>query len=328
MRNYLLLICFFFSSYEVFAKNCQETRMGFDIGSGSTKMMVAKVDFCEKKLLEVLYSESRPVAYNEDLEKSANESLSPEMTGKGLGILQEMVLKGKVFKPKKSYGVATSVFRKAKNGTEVIKGFSKKLGVKLDVISQKDEALLGYLAAKSQIKGKESDVIVWDIGGGSMQIIDLDERGNPQIYFGELASVTFKNMFMEVIQMKNMEQGISPNPILDKREQGIALARTYARLHVPVAIKSKLKDHTVVGIGGVHSQSIKNQLQLKEMKYTLSELEQASKTQVLKSDKELVGDYKVTDVTNLLLVQGFMEGLGVNEVNVINASLLQGVLVR
>ena len=64
------------------------------------------------------------------------------------------------------------------------------------------------------------------------------------------------------------------------------------------------------------------------MKYTLSEIELAGKTQVLKADKDLKGKYRETDVTNLLLVQGFMEGLGIKEIKIIDGTLLQGVVLK
>lgn len=303
--------------------------MGLDIGSGSTKMMVAKVDFCKNKILEVLHNESQAVQYNEDLDKSKDGNLSPAIIEKGQNVIGGMLTKGKTFKPKKIFGVATSVFRKSKNGGDVIKGFARKLKVRLEVISQEEEAMLGYLSVLSLIDDKDSkDIVVWDIGGGSMQMFSMDKSKKPHMYLGDLASVTFKNMVIEVLQSKSLESTPSPNPIADKRAQVLALARSYSKLHVPPMIKYDLKDHTVIGVGGVHSQSIKNQLQLKEMKYTVEQLDAAGKSQSEKADKDLPGDYRATDVTNLLLVQGFMEGLGIKEVKIVNATLIQGVMLR
>lgn len=333
MKNYfyLVLFCSLFTSLEVLAKNCQEVRMGLDIGSGSTKMMVAKVDFCKNKVLEVLHNESQAVQYNEDLEKHSDNNLSPVIIAKGQEVLTGMINKGKTFKPKKIYGVATSVFRKSQNGTDVIKGFARKLKVRLEVISQEEEATLGYLSVLSLMDEKTNEnrnIVVWDIGGGSMQMFSMEKNNKPHMYLGDLASVTFKNMVIEVIQSKTLESTTTPNPIGDKREQIVTLARSYSRLHVPASIKHDLLDHTVVGVGGVHGNSIKNQLQLKDGQYTLEELDKAGKAQSQKSDKDLVGDYRSTDVTNLLLVQGFMEGLGIKEVKIVNANLLQGVMLK
>lgn len=331
MKKYLFIVLLFsvFISIESHAKNCEEIRMGVDIGSGSTKIMTAKVNFCQNKILEVLQNESVPVSYNEDLEKSKDGQLSQEIADKGYAALSAMVIRGRSFKPKKSYAVATSVFRKASNGHDVIKGFARKLKISMEVISQEEEARLGYLSVKSTMPEMDNkDMIVWDIGGGSMQMFSIDKNKKAQRYLGDLASVTFKNMVIEVIQEKDTQKVTTPNPIGDKREQVIALARSYSRLHVPIILKEAIKDHVMVGVGGVHSHSIRNQLGTKESHYTLAELDKAGKSQVKKSDKDLEGDYRSTDVTNLLLVQGFMEGLGISEVKVANASLLQGIMFR
>ena len=293
--------------------------------------MVAKVDFCKKKILEVLLQESRPVSYNEDLEKSIDGNLSPVIIEKGLSALNEMTTKAKALRPKRSYGVATSVFRKSKNGTDVIKGFAKKLKLRLEVIDQEEEAMLGYLSVMSLMDDKTigtKGMVVWDIGGGSMQMFSQDEGKKAQKYLGDLASVTFKNMVIEVLENKTLESAVTPNPIGDKRDQAIALARSYARIHVPQGLKADIYERVVVGVGGVHSHSIRGQIGTKEMKYTLEELDKASKIQAKKGDDELTGDYRSTDVTNLLLVQGFMEALGIKEVQVVNATLLQGVLLK
>ena len=305
--------------------------MGLDIGSGATKVLVAKIDYCKNKVLEVLHSESRPVEYNEDLDKNNDGNLSPVIIAKGQSVLSDMITKGKTFKPKKTYGVATSVFRKSQNGTDIIKGFARKFKVQLEVITQEEEAKLGYYSVLSLMDDKtieNKNIVVWDIGGGSMQMFSIEKNNRPHMYLGDLASVTFKNMVTEVIQSKPIESNSTPNPIGDKREQVIALARSYSRLHVPAAIKRDLLDHTIVGVGGVHGNSIKNQLNLKTMEYSLEELEKAGKIQAQKSDKDLIGDYRSTDVTNLLLVQGFMEGLGIKEVKIMNANLLQGVILK
>jgi exopolyphosphatase/guanosine-5'-triphosphate,3'-diphosphate pyrophosphatase len=327
----LPLLFVLIASAPAMAKHCQEVRMGLDIGSGSTKIMVAKVDFCKSKILEVLYKDFRSVPYNEDLEKSTDGKLSPAIVEKGLSTLKEMVTKANTFKPKRNYGVATSVFRKAANGVDVIKTMARKLNLRLEVISQETEARLAYYSVQGLLDEKTIDpkkVVIWDIGGGSMQIYTMTDSKKPVMYLGDLASVTFKNMIIEVLQSRPLDDAASPNPIGDKREQVIALARSYARLHVPMELKQLLKDRVMIGVGGVHGFSIKNQLQLKEPVYTLEDLDKAGRVQVAKSDKDLTGDYRTTDVSNLLLVQGFMEGLELKEVKILSANLVQGALLK
>lgn len=331
MKYYLVLfLVFFFSIQNAFAKNCKENRMGLDIGSGSTKMMVAEVDFCKKVLIKVLAQDSRPVAYNEDFEKSKDESIGSETEDKGLKALQELITQANTFKVKHMRGVATSVFRKAKNGKEIIARFSKKLKIPLKVISQEEEGQLGYQSALVNLKDFDSEkkLIVWDIGGGSMQMIGKDDSNKFQYYLGNLASVNFKNMIIEVFQLKSIEATTSPNPIGLSRTNAIALAKSYARLHVPPFFFNNKGDYEYVGVGGVHNFSVKAQLQLKEGSYSLRQLDDKAIQQAQKSDADLTGDYKATDVSNLLLVQGFMEALGIREVTLAKASLLEGIVLE
>lgn len=329
--KYLFLVFIFLTivTQNVFAKSCQENRLAFDIGSGATKMMVAEVDFCNKKILKVLTTDSRPLMYNEDFEKSKDGNIGTDTEEKGLQALKELLIQAKTFNPKRTSGVATSVFRKAKNGKEIIARFSKKLKISLKVISQEEEAILGYSSAMATTTDldKSKKIIVWDIGGGSMQMVGKDEDKKTHFYLGNLASVSFKNMIIEVFQLKSIEKTLSPNPIGLSRPNAIALARTYARLHVPSFFINENNNTEFIGIGGVHNQSIKNQLQLKEGKYGLRQLEDKGIQQAQKNDADLTGDYRATDVSNILLVQGFMEALGIREVTLAKASLLEGIVL-
>lgn len=320
-----------FSIQSSFAKSCQENRMGLDIGSGSTKMMVAEVDICKKAILKVLAQDSRPVQYNEDFEKSKDGTIGNETEAKGLKALEELIAQAKTFKVKSSKGVATSVFRKAKNGNEIIARFAKKLKMNLKVISQEEEALLGYKSAIATLKDVDTqmNIIVWDIGGGSMQMVGKDSEGKDQFYLGNLASVSFKNMIIEVFQLKTVEATPSPNPIGLSRTNAIALAKAYARLHVPPFFFNNNRNNVYVGVGGVHNFSVKSQLQIKDgASYSLRQLDEKAVQQAQKTDADLSGDYRATDVSNLLLVEGFMEALGIREVQLAKASLLEGIVLQ
>ena len=112
MKHLLITFVFIFVT-PAFAKVCNENRMGLDIGSGSTKMMVAEVDICSKKIIKILVNESRSVGYNDDYEKSKDQSITKAMEDKGLAALEELIALGKVHKPKKTKGVATSVLLKS-----------------------------------------------------------------------------------------------------------------------------------------------------------------------------------------------------------------------
>ena len=50
----LLLLAFMALSFSALGEDCIFTRAAFDVGSGTTRMKVAKVDVCKNTILKVL----------------------------------------------------------------------------------------------------------------------------------------------------------------------------------------------------------------------------------------------------------------------------------
>ncbi|QGY28829.1 Ppx/GppA phosphatase family protein [Pantoea cypripedii] len=315
-----------------FAEDCWQTRAGIDMGSGTTKIAVTEVNICQHQLGKVLFEDQRPIGFNDALAHSGNNQLDEAIQQQGLHALQQLVTQAQRYHPQRISGVATAVFRSAGNGQAVIDRFNQQAGVQLKIISQQQEAELGFRSAKAALndpKLRDEDLLVWDIGGGSMQMTAWREQQGQavsDVYQGKLASVTLKNFIVDVL--KNQPSAASANPIGSWRPSVLRFVEFYAHNDVPAQIKQDLSTRRVIGIGGVHGFSIKNQLKLKGHQYDLAALEQASKQQVWKGDSELSGDYRATDVSNLLLVEGYMRALGIKDVTVVKASLIQGVLLE
>ncbi|MCG8708654.1 phosphatase [Brenneria sp. 4F2] len=322
------------SAFSAAASNCIETRAGIDMGSGSTKIQVAQVDICRQILGKVLYEDQRPIAFNADLSKSADNQLSAAIQQQGLAALNELVTQARTFHPQRISGVATAVFRSAANGQQVIDYFNQQANVTINIISQQQEAELGFLSAKAALHDESlnnSELLVWDIGGGSMQMTALRQQNGQtvtDIYQGKLASVTLKDFITGVLQNKDYTADSTPNPIGSLRDTVLRYVNFYARTHVSPQIKEDVKTRRVIGIGGVHGFSIKAQIKPAADTYTLEDLERISKNQVWKGDSQLVGDYRNTDVSNLLLVEGFMQTLGIAQVTIVKANLIQGILLQ
>lgn len=333
-RNSLLGLVLALSTFSALASKCIETRAGIDMGSGTTKIQVAQVDICRHQLGKVLYEDQRPLGFNEDLGKSGNNQISSAMQQQGVTALKEMVDKARTFHPQRITGVATAVFRSASNGQQVIDLFNQQAQVQLRIITQEQEAALGFLSAKAALHDnsvKNEDLLVWDIGGGSMQMTALREQNGKtvtDIYQGKLASVTLKEFIISVLKNQALDKAASPNPIGSLRNTVLRYVNFYARTHVSPQIKQDAQTRRVIGIGGVHGFSVKDQLRLKNNTYTLEDVQRVSKNQVWKGDSELAGEYRATDVSNLLLVEGFMQALNISQVTVVKASLIQGILVQ
>jgi exopolyphosphatase / guanosine-5'-triphosphate,3'-diphosphate pyrophosphatase len=335
MRLVVRVVVLFFAVFLpslAFADNCWQTRAGIDMGSGATKIAVFEVNICQHQLGKVLFEDQRPVGYNDALARSTNNQLDETIQQQGLTALQQLVTQARRYHPQRISGVATAVFRSASNGQAVIDRFNQQAGVQLKIISQQQEAELGFRSAKAALHDptlRDQDLLVWDIGGGSMQMTAWrDQPGQPvaDVYQGKLASVTLKNFIVDVL--KNQPAAQSPNPIGSWRPSVLRFVEFYAHNDVPPQIKQDLATRRVIGIGGVHGFSIKNQLKINDNRYDLATLEQVAKQQVWKGDSELTGDYRATDVSNLLLVEGYMRALGIKDVTVVKASLIQGIVLE
>lgn len=308
---------------DCFAVTKCDKRVGaLDIGSGSTKLKVALVDTCKKKIIKTMLERQLPVGYKDDLSKSTDQAITSQTIKIGENALLELVSAARKLKAETIVGVATSAFRKAKNGNEIIQKYNKKFKIRLKIISQEEEARIGFLAVSSNENMDKNKIIVWDIGGGSMQISSL--QGNKlSIYQGGMASVSFKNAIIEKISNKKVLETLSPNPIGQVNlAKAIGLSLQYGKEVDTVFDLSK----TVVGIGGVHYHSVWRQLGQKGEFYDQAMLQSILNKKVTKSDSELGGDYAATDVSNIILVLGFMQALGIQKVYPLKINLTDGVL--
>lgn len=306
---------------------CIENRAAFDIGSGTTKLLVAEFDSCKQILVKTVFEDRRPIAFNDSLDHSADYRLDDHIFQKANQTLLELKKLATDHKAKKFFAVATSVFRKAKNGSEFAKKLSQTTKIKIKIITQEEEALLGHQVAiktvSSPVNPKNS--FVWDIGGGSMQMI-VEQKKKYDIYNGELASVTFKNMVIEAIENKNSSEITTPNPLNSNWENAYKLAKSYAKIHVPNLFKNLSEKFDVIGIGGVHNNSVLRLIGTKNSFYTKEEVLDALKKYSSYSDDKLEGDYRATDITNLALVAGFMDELKIQKIYTVKTSMGHGIL--
>jgi len=196
------------------------------------------------------------------------------------------------------------------------------------LVDQQTEGKIGYLSALSKEKIDGISLLVWDIGAESMQFSTVDNDYNVIVYHDKLGSSDFKNMVIEGVKGKNHKKIRTPNPI-GKRGSYLAkkLAKVYGQINIPVFIKKRASTMTVVGIGAVHSLSIKGLIGTKKDTYSVKQLKKAIKKYQKFSDKKIGGDYASSDVTNLILSLGFMEALGIKEVKTIKLNMSHGILV-
>jgi len=76
--------------------------------------------------------------------------------------------------------IATEACRAAENGAEFVETVSRETGLVLEIVSQETEAKLAVAGCASLVDPRASGVILFDIGGGSSELvwIDLAETGS------------------------------------------------------------------------------------------------------------------------------------------------------
>ncbi len=309
------------------SNTCLENQAALDIGSGSSKILVAQMDTCAGKIKKIIWKDSKSLKIKESL---VENQIPEEMAVQLNMTISKWKAKNKFLKIKIYKAVATEVFRQAQNGQAVISKLEIDQQIKINIIDQKQESILGFWSAVTQSGFEPNSIMSWDIGGGSMQMTTLDSNGKFIFYNGKMASVSFKNDFLRTTKCFN-KPDCSPNPLgLNGALSAIKIAEIFAKKDVPVIIKKEIKNKKVIGIGGVHSKSILDQLlkfQSSEKNFNLNNLQSLIFNNAKLSDSDLGGEYAETQVTNIALVLGFMKKLEIPVVYPVGCDLTQGLLV-
>jgi len=307
---------------------CVERRAIYDVGSGSTKLKLADVNFCKAKIEKVIYENAYPVDYAADAGHSKSKLLSLSIRKAGINALEKLQSEATSYQPKKSLAVMTGIFRKASNAEVYRAQLQKKFGFKFKVVSQDLEARYGFESVRAGMNLDPENLVIWDIGGSTMQFA-AKKKGAWIMDLKDAASVQFKEDFILKIQRKNPKKVYSPNPVgVANIERGIALARKAAH-SISAETKFALADPKaeIVGIGGVHRFSVAGQTGQKTS-YDLKALQKTLPKQAVKTDQQIGGEYSATEVSNLMLVAGFTEELGIRKVRIGRADISDGVLLH
>lgn len=72
---------------------------------------------------------------------------------------------------------ATSAFREAENGEDVVNKIYKKSGIQIDLISGEEEARIIYSTHIEKLLEKDTNILYVDVGGGSTEISLFGEHG-------------------------------------------------------------------------------------------------------------------------------------------------------
>src|SRR2546423_10488638 len=140
-----------------------------DIGSNSVRMVV--YEELSRSLISVF--NEKPL-WGLGREVQSTGLLGPDAVAKALTSLRRFRALCRVMKVGRVYAIATAACRDATNGPDFITKAERICGVKIEILSGPREAKLSALGVISGIH--KPDGIVGDLGGGSLELIDV--QGN------------------------------------------------------------------------------------------------------------------------------------------------------
>ncbi|MCF8474732.1 MAG: Ppx/GppA family phosphatase [Emcibacter sp.] len=149
-----------------------------DLGTNNCRLLIAQQTESGFKVID---SFSRVVRLGEGLGVNAN--LSKEAIDRTIEALDICVAKIKRRGVTHSRNVATQACREAENCEDFIERVEKEVRIKLQIISPAEEARLAVMGCKALLDKKFSHAIVFDIGGGSTELIwvKINNNGMPEI---------------------------------------------------------------------------------------------------------------------------------------------------
>ncbi len=311
-------------------------RVAFDIGSLTTKMIVADIDTKQGTIEKVLLKDVRQAGYKHDLERpNSDGTVSSDMLQRGIAALSQLKNEADALTPSPTEyaAVGTAAMRAAKNGSEVAKAIHEALKIPLFIIPQEKEAVLGFKGALANTGFNKKNAVVWDAGGGSMQIIALTHKEKLKTYGNEIGFIAFSKQVIDKIQHKQLDAQATPNPLNEQQAQeAIALAETLAK-EVPHYFKKKIaaKKSQVAGIGALY-YATHGTPQDKKV-FTQNDLEEMLKTKLNKTDAELASVTHraipaMVGATSLCLMIGFMKALGISQITLMEVNMTDGLLVE
>ena len=140
-----------------------------DIGSNSVRLVVYEA---MARSLVSLFNEKTLCGLGREVQSTG--LLAPDAVAKALTSLRRFRALCKTMKVGRVHAIATAACRDATNGPDFIAKAERICGVKIEILSGPREAKLSALGVISGVH--KPDGIVGDLGGGSLELIDV--RGN------------------------------------------------------------------------------------------------------------------------------------------------------
>ncbi|MDR2007292.1 MAG: Ppx/GppA family phosphatase [Acidaminococcales bacterium] len=141
-----------------------------DLGSNAARLVILHIH--KDNSHHLIYAQRSSLRLSQRINK--NGEITADAVKDILDAIQKFRHMCTLLQTTKVIGAATAAVRNAKNGNEIIARIKKETGLELDIISGETEAYYGYLGVINTID--EKNAILFDLGGGSIEIVLIRDR--------------------------------------------------------------------------------------------------------------------------------------------------------
>lgn len=321
----ITFFCLFFSAMTYANESSTVVRAALDIGSGGTVLRVAEVDLQKNKIVKVLETKNYAVPYQEQLSNDKNGNFNRQIMDQGIEVIKDAKVIADKYHAEKVIAVATAAFRKAHNAENYIAEIKETTGVEVNVINQDLEGELAFQAVVADYGFDPTQLVVWDVGGGSLQLTTLNQQGKYDIYRGEEASIPFRTYVIESVKKQDPKSVSTPNPHNTEELLKAQLSAIRLTKRVDQLFKDKIQQPSVevVGVGKILGLQVPKMINNDTV--SLDQMIGAVANLVDKTDIEVGGgEFANVYVTNSILVLGFMEGLNIQKMHLADINPADG----
>ncbi len=308
-----------------------EIRAVIDLGRSYTHLKIAEINPKSNKLVKMLFQQSVAVPYQQQLLIAKNKNLNPSIIEHGIRTIQQMKETANLYKANKIIVVASHVLGTAANIQDFSNKIKQKTGLGLKVITKDESPQIILEAALSLTSVAKENAVLWYLGQSEdeTKLITLDKNKQLKVdYDKDLTAIIFKDYITKNIQKKTPAVS-SPNPM---SAEDISKALDFVKQNaskLPSIFKEKIgdKNNSVIAYGKLFQYYIKDLvlgfpadngstpkiITRKQVEVFLGQLkgqDDANLSQSVELYPEIV-------VSNVIIVLGFMQELGIEQIEVI-----------
>lgn len=256
---------------------------------------------------------------------SSDGIISAEGVKQLKGAIRECVIEARKVNSEELLPFATSALREARNGSEIIADLNREFDIDLQVLSGEEEAQITFLAARRWYGWSSGQLLVVDIGGGSLEIAaGVNESADVAISLPLGASRLTKNYLegdpFTKKSIKNLRDYIE-----SQLSDPLASILEYPASDLAIATSKTLR--TLARLTGDWANGNGQSLKLEALTRILPNLSEMSQ----KERSELPGVSKSRArqiVAGALVAEGVMRRLVIDSLEICPWALREGIVLK